>query len=88
MGPLGEPMNYIEIIKKITDMDEAEKAEYINGKVRKNLFWSVVDSGEGKLAVLPGKQEGNVVAWWICDIAYEGTPDVVEITSLKANANI
>ena len=81
MGPFGEPMNYIEIIKKITDMTEVQKGEYIDEKVRKNLLWTVVDIGEGKNAVLPGKQEQNAVAWWICDVPYMGTPNGVEIAT-------
>ena len=80
MGPFGEPMNYIEVIEKITDMTETQKQEYIDEKIRGNRLWTVVNAGEGTITLLPGKVEENATAWWICDIPYTGTPNGISIT--------
>ena len=79
MGPAGEPLNYIVVIKNITDMTEEEKEAYIEEKINKNLLWTVVDIGNEKALVRPGKHGENVKAWWICDVPFTETARDVEI---------
>lgn len=35
------------------------------------MIWSVVQSGNNKVKVSPGRFSENVIAWWICDVAYD-----------------
>jgi hypothetical protein len=79
IGSNNEPMNYILLMKNITDMTPSEKDEYIKKKIESKLLWTVIDIGNGNLAVRPGKHEGNVVAWWVCDVSYDNNAREVKI---------
>jgi hypothetical protein len=74
---IGEPLNYMITMDRITDMSQQEKDEYIKGKIDSNLFWTVINIKDGVTSVRPGRHEGNVTSWWICDVPY--TDNVKEI---------
>jgi hypothetical protein len=76
---VGEPMNYMNVIDKFTDMTQEEKDAYAQEKIDGYMFWTVIDKGNNKWLVRPGQHEGNVRAWWFCDVPYSETAKEIEI---------
>jgi hypothetical protein len=76
---VGEPMNYMNLISKFTDMSQEEKDAYVKEKIDGKLFWTVIDKGENKWLVRPGLHQGNVIAWWFCHVPYQETASEIEI---------
>jgi hypothetical protein len=75
---IGKPLNYIDVIQNITDMTNEEKKAYLDQKITAKLFWTVIELGHEKIAVHPGQYEGNVIAWWICDVPYTESANTFE----------
>ena len=76
---IGEPLNYMNVIDKFTDMTPEEKDAYVREKIDSNLFWTVIELDINKWLVRPGQHEGNVIAWWFCDVPYSETAKDIEI---------
>jgi hypothetical protein len=74
---MGEPLNYMKALDHFSDMTSEQKDEYVQEKIDSNLFWTVIDIGGNRWSVRPGQHNGNVVAWWFCDVPYN--EDVEEI---------
>jgi hypothetical protein len=75
----GEPTNYLKVMKVISDMTYEEKKNYMENKVQSKLFWTVIEIGDKKLKILPGRHNGNVVAWWLCQVPYSHDATAIEV---------
>ena len=78
----GEPLNYIEVLKNITDMNEEEKKAYIDQKITNSLLWTVLDLGNDVIEVRPGRHDGDVIAWWVCDVPYSKSAQTFNLTGI------